>query len=390
MIDLFKNFKVIELSSVLAGPSVGMFFAELGADVIKVENAKTNGDVTRSWKLKDETNTDLSSYFCSVNWGKRSIALNFEKEGHYKILLQLIEKADLVIVSFKPGDEKKHKLDYDSLKSVNSKLLYAHITGFGLNDERVAFDAVLQAYCGFTYINGTKESGPTKMPVALIDVLAAHQIKEAILLAYINKLTKNEGAYINCSLLQSGISSLVNQATNYLIGNIIPEAVGSDHPNIVPYGTAYKTKDQKLLVLAVGNDKQFDKLCSLLKLNYLIESEKYTKNHQRVKNKSELNIILSDEIIKYESKTIIKMLNDNKIPAAIVLNMQEVFEQEAAKELLLNAYNEENIIGVKSFCAEINNSKTNSKLLPPPKYNQHYIEILKHELNFTDEEISNF
>lgn len=388
MNTIFKNFKVIELSSVLAGPSVGMFFAELGADIIKVENPKTNGDVTRNWKLPNENDDDLSSYFCSVNWGKKSIGLDFCNPAHYEILIKLISKADLVTVSFKPGDDKKLNLDYETIRKINPKIIYAHITGFGLNDERTAFDAVLQAYAGFTYINGTKESGPIKMPVALIDVLAAHQIKEAVLVAYINRLINNEGSYINCSLLQSGISSLVNQSSNYLVGKTIPEAVGSDHPNIVPYGTTYRTNDDKLIVLAVGNDKQFMNLCQVLDIIELSNDQKFSTNHKRVKNRIELNEIISEKIASRNSAELIGELNEKKIPAALVLNMKEVFEQKQAEELLLKGNNKKELLGVKSFCANIDKVENKKDLLPPPRFNQHGNEILKNELNLNEDEIN--
>ncbi len=387
MKNLFNDFKVIELSSVLAGPSVGMFFAELGANVIKVENPKTYGDVTRSWKLSSESDTAISSYFCSVNWGKRSIGLDFSNNEHYLILEKLIENADLITVSFKPGDDKNLNLDYDEIKKINPKIIYAQITGFGPDDERTAFDAVLQAYSGFTYINGTSESGPLKMPVALIDVLSAHQIKEAVLLAYINRLKTNEGAYIHCSLLKSGISSLVNQASNYLVGKQIPQPTGSDHPNIAPYGKSYRTRDEKLLVLAVGNDKQFLDLCKILNLESIAKNAEFISNQQRVKNRKTLNDIIGNRIKEMSSKELISQLDKKKVPAAIILDMKDVFEQQQAKDLIITGESDSELLGVKSFCAEINNIKNYSAMSPPPRFNQHREEILREELNYSNEEI---
>src|ERR1035437_2769189 len=181
--NFFKDLKVVELAGVLAGPSVGLFFAELGAEVIKIENKKTGGDVTRSWKLPEEDkNSDVSAYFLSVNFLKKHLFLDLNAESDYKKCIAQIKNADIVIVNYKKGDDKKLKLDYATLKKINSKLIYASINGFSDTDERVAYDLILQAESGFMSVNGTPESGPLKMPVALIDIIAAHHLKEAILL----------------------------------------------------------------------------------------------------------------------------------------------------------------------------------------------------------------
>lgn len=373
---IFKGLRVLELSSVLAGPSVGMFFAELGADVIKIENPLTNGDVTRSWKLPAENpECDISSYFCSVNWGKKSIALNLEEIEDYKIFSKLVKISDVITVSFKFGDDKKLKADYKSIKKINSKIIYAQITGFGLEDERTAFDAVIQAYSGFMYMNGLPQTDPLKMPVALIDILAAHQIKEAVLLAYIEKLKSGKGSFVECSLLQAGISSLANQASNYLNAGIIPERKGSDHPNIFPYGTTFLTKDKKHILLAIGNDKQFKTFCNLIDKKEEINCQKFSTNLERVKNRDELKEILSNIILKYNSKSLIELLNRKKIPAAVIKNMKEVFEQNQAKEILLTGIKDnKRLFGVNTFSANIKNQRVKT-LSPPPHLDENRKEI---------------
>lgn len=262
---MYNDLVVIELASVLAGPAVGMFFAELGARVIKVENSETMGDVTRSWRLSSEPKeSDISSYFSSVNWGKQSIAVNATVPEGRRIVYDLVRNADIVIASYKPGDDKKLALDYDTLSGINSQLIYGHVTGYGKEDPRAGYDAILQAASGFTYLNSAPEGSPVKMPIALIDLLAAHQLKEALLLALIRRMESGGGAYIHTSLLQSGIASLANQAANWLVAGHIPERSGSDHPNIVPYGGTFKTRDERDVMLGVGNDQQFRKLCAVL------------------------------------------------------------------------------------------------------------------------------
>ncbi|MBK8944576.1 MAG: CoA transferase [Ignavibacteriae bacterium] len=375
---IFKGLRVLEISSVLAGPSVGMFFAELGADVIKVENPKTKGDVTRSWKHQQENQqSDLSSYFCSVNWGKKSISLDLENKEDYKIFIELVNISDIITVSFKFGDDKKLKADYKSINKINTKIIYAQITGFGLNEERTAFDAVIQAYSGFMYINGLPETKPLKMPVALIDILAAHQIKEAILLAIIEKQKTGKGSFVHVSLLDAGISSLANQASNFLNVGIIPERVGSNHPNIFPYGTTFLTKDNKYILLAIGNDKQFKTFCEKFDKNYKINLDKFSTNFKRVKFREELTKIISEIIFQVDSKKTIKILDENKIPAALIKNMKEVFEQKQAKELILSDIKNGKIyFGVRTNVSKIDNKKY-FKLSSPPHLDENRKEILR-------------
>jgi len=147
---MFENLKIVELASVLAGPMVGTFFAELGAEVIKIENSTTNGDVTRNWKLsKEDNNSNISAYYAAANFGKKSIMLDYTKNDDYAQVVELIKAADVVITNFKPGDAKKLKLDFETLKLVNEGVIYAEINGFGEENNRVAFDVVLQAESGF-------------------------------------------------------------------------------------------------------------------------------------------------------------------------------------------------------------------------------------------------
>ena len=192
----FSDLKVIELAGVLAGPSAGLFFAELGARVIKIENPKTGGDVTRSWKLQSENKEDkTSAYFWSINAGKDILFLDLSIDKDLESFYDLIKSADILITNYKLGDDIKLKVDYQTLKDLNSTLIYASINGFGDNNPRTAYDLILQAESGFMFMNGEKNAAPLKMPVALIDILAGHQLKEAILIALLNKYKTNKGSH---------------------------------------------------------------------------------------------------------------------------------------------------------------------------------------------------
>lgn len=388
-----SDYKVLELANVLAGPSIGMFLAELGATVIKVENIKSCGDVTRHWKLPSEDPVnDISGYFSSVNWGKMSIALDLCQQEGLEIIYSLVKQSDIVLSSYKPGDAEKLKVDYKTLSGFNSKIIYAHITGYGMDNPRAGYDAIIQAETGFTYINGETGGKPTKMPVALMDVLAAHQLKEAILLAILQREKSGKGEYLDVSLFHSGIASLVNQAANWLVGRSIPKRLGSDHPNIVPYGTIFSTSDNKEIVLAVGTDKQFKELCALLGNPELAYDEDYETNFNRVKNSAAIKEILQNLICNYSREEILEMLKEKRIPAGGVFNMKEVFELPEAKEMLMEQPLTDStyIRGLRSVAFNANHIETVKQLKRPPHYGEHTKEIMEKILGFKSETIQSY
>lgn len=341
MKTIFKDLKVIELASVLAGPSVGLFFAELGATVLKIENPNTNGDVTRSWKLKNEDKKgNTSAYFWSVNALKQSIFLDMAIPSQLQELYKLIGDADIIITNFKYGDDEKLKVDYPTLSKLNPHLIYASINGFGANAPRTAYDLILQAETGFMFMNGEPKSKPTKLPVALIDLLAGHQLKEAILIALLNKYKTNKGCHVSVSLFDSAIASLANQATNWLIANHLPTAMGSLHPNIAPYGELFDTKDKHQITFAIGNNKQFVQLCKLIEYPSLAIDTKYATNQMRVVNRMQLYSILYNYIQQFNFKDLYNLCLEREIPIGKIRNLKEVFELPEAQAHLLKFKNE--------------------------------------------------
>lgn len=335
MNQIFKELKIVELAGVLAGPSVGSFFAELGAQVIKVENPKTNGDVTRSWKLKSEdAKAKTSAYFWSVNGFKEFLSLDITIPSQLQKLYALINDADIVITNYKAGDAEKLKVDYPTLSQLNSKLIYASINGFGNESPRSAYDLILQAESGFMSINGEANSKALKMPVALIDLLAGHQLKEAILIALIKRYQTNKGAHVSVSLFDSAIASLANQATNWLIATTLPKPMGSIHPNIAPYGELFETKDAQLITFAIGSNKQFKQLCELISYTSLGTDPKYATNQLRVNNRVQLYAILYDYIKKFNFKDLFKLCLEKEIPIGKIRNLKEVFELPEAKAMI--------------------------------------------------------
>jgi crotonobetainyl-CoA:carnitine CoA-transferase CaiB-like acyl-CoA transferase len=334
MENMFQGLRVLDLSTVLAGPSVGTFFAELGASVIKIESPK-GGDVTRTWRLKSEGATeDISAYFASVNYKKSYIQLDFTNESDRLKLDDMIRESDIVIVNFKEGDDAKFRLSPAEVQAVNPTIIYASLKGFASNANRIAYDVVLQAECGFMFMNGDHKSGPLKMPVALIDVLAAHQMKEGILCALIQRLKTGRGSVVRVTLEESALSALMNQASNYLMAGHIAKPEGSLHPNIAPYGETFSCSDQKQLVLAIGSNQQFSKLCDCLSLQHLQEEKEYSTNQNRVLHRNELAGIIQSKLEKESRDYWMNLFIEQGIPAGSIRSMEEIFESDFARSMV--------------------------------------------------------
>lgn len=337
--SILSELKILEIASVLAGPAVGMYFAERGAKVVKIENIKTKGDVTRSWKLATEDkNSDISAYFCAVNWHKEYVMLDLGDAKQRSILEEYIQEADILITNFKVGDAEKFKLDFSTVKTVNPNIIHAELSGFGPKSDRIAYDLVLQAETGFMSMTGTSDSGPIKMPIAMIDLLAAHQLKEGILEALLERSVDSKAFHVEVSLYDAAIASLANQATNYLMADHVPQPIGSLHPNIAPYGEVFTTKDNKKITLAVGSDRQFE---SLFKILGLTSKKEFATNKLRVENRSEIFELCQRKIKTWEANHLCDQLIESKVPVAQINDLKTVFEQPEAKQLIL----EENING---------------------------------------------
>lgn len=341
--SIFADLKVLDLSTVLAGPSVATFFAELGAQVVKIENPNTQGDVTRSWKLSFESSeSNVSAYFASVNYNKKYVWLDIgiqrsELDDH-------IRWADVIIANFKHDDYTKFNLHESAVFALNDKVIYARIKGFDSDVNRIAYDSVLQAETGFMHMNGTPESGPIKMPVALIDILAAHQLKEGILCALLQKEKTGKGSLVDCSLERAGLSSLVNQASNFLMTGQVAQPIGSLHPNIAPYGETFVCSDGKRIVLAVGSDSQFNMLCNILGDSSIARHAHFVSNQLRVKNRKQLFELLQKLFMLNNRDEWMQQFIARNVPAGAIKDMREVMENTIANGMVL----EEEVDGIQT------------------------------------------
>lgn len=368
--------RVLELASILAGPVTGQFLAELGADVIKVENPATGGDPTRSWRLgREDPANPVGAYFSCANWGKRSIALNVATAAGREVIHDLARRADVVIASYKPGDDRKLGLDPDTLLGLNPRLIYGQISAYGSRDPRPGFDAIVQAESGFTYLNGEADGPPVKMPVALMDLLAAHQLKEGILLALLMRERTGAGRHVHVSLLDAAVASLANQASNYLVAGLVPQRMGSEHPNIAPYGSIFRLGDGRELVLAVGTERQWQSLTRAIDRPELAGDPRFADNLGRVANRQPLRDELERAFAAIDSGEAARRLGEAGVPFGFVNDMKAVFEQPTVRGRLLRAEvpGAGTIAGVRTFVAD--GFATGVPIAPPP-CNAHGREIL--------------
>ncbi|MCH8485649.1 MAG: CoA transferase [Candidatus Cyclonatronum sp.] len=368
---ILKDALVVEIASVLAGPSVGMFLAELGAEVIKIEHPLNGGDVTRSWRVSGEAAAGgRSSYFNAINWGKRTEALNAKDGGDRSRLLELIRRADIVLVSFKPGDAEKLGLSWEVLRAENPRLIYAAITGYGEGDPRTAYDALLQAETGFMHLNREPGGSPMKMPVALIDVLAAHHLKQLVLIAWIQRMQTGEGTKVEVSLFEAAVSSLVNQAGAWLYAGAEPQPLGSEHPQIYPYGGSFTTACGRAIVPAVGNDAQFRSLCTLLGAPELPDSPDYATNPARSANRDGLRIKLQELFAAVpEAEEFLQELHQARVPAAMIRSISEALgDYRNGAEFALHESKDGAMTGLPQLTGRISGARVSRNLSEPPCY----------------------
>lgn len=316
-----------------------MFFAELGAEVIKIENKRTGGDVTRGWKLPTEDpNAPVSAYWASVNCGKQHHMLDLSDADDLEQAKGMVAQADVVISNFRPEAAKRMGLDAETLRRVHPRLIYAQLQAYpDPADDRPAFDIVLQAETGFMSMTGEPGRSSVRMPVALIDLLAAHHLKQGILMALWQREKTGRGALVRASLFESAIASLANQATNWLMGGHLPGPMGSLHPNIAPYGDQFRCADGQVIVLAVGTEAHFQRLCTALGAPDLPEHAAYRSNALRVRHRDALTTLLQERFEAKDAASWLDLLYAAGVPAAPIRNLADVFELPEARALILES-----------------------------------------------------
>lgn len=364
---------VADFSRILAGPLCTMILADLGADVIKIERPGT-GDDTRSWGppfVKGD-----AAYFLSINRNKRSIALDLKDPDDMEVVKAIVCRADVLVENFRPGVMASFGLDYESVATNNPALVYCSIPAFARSRDKAAFpgyDLLMQALTGFMSITGEKDGEPVKMGVAILDVAAGLYGVIAILAALLDRQSSNSGHRIQVGLFEASIASLVNQASNYLIGGTVPAPAGNAHPNIVPYQTF--TGSDGRFVVAAGNDKLFEATCRAIEREDLLADARFGTNAQRVDHRE----VLTDELEKtFGSASVshwIELLAQAGVPVAPVRSIDEVFESAEAQAMISRV--RDPVRGLLSLVrSPIDNiGMTSDSTRPPPQLDEHQEQI---------------
>jgi crotonobetainyl-CoA:carnitine CoA-transferase CaiB-like acyl-CoA transferase len=394
---LLSHIKVLDLSRVLAGPWSGQMLADLGAEVIKVERPGA-GDDTRAWgppflKDKNGENSKESGYYLGVNRGKKSITVDISKPRGQDIIKALAKDADIILENYKVGTLGRYHLDYDSIRKINEKIIYCSITGFGQTgpkSNQLAYDFLIQAMGGLMSVTGEKDQnpggGPQKVGIPIIDLITGSYATIGILAALASREVTGQGEYIDMSMLDVQVGLLSNQAMNYLMTGKTPLRNGNAHPNIQPQDV-FKCSDGQI-VLAVGNDSQFEKLCEALELTELCNDQRFKTNAQRIKNLLELRSLLDQAFIKNSRSYWTQKMQDAEVPCgpinsiAEALNDPQIVHRQMVREL------DHPISGkVPQVMTPFHFTNSSIKVdQAPPLLGQHTLSILS-DLGLSDDEI---
>ena len=335
--------RVIDLSRILAGPTATQLLGDFGADIIKIERPG-RGDDTRAWGPPYVTGGDgeestESAYYLSANRNKKSVAVDISTTNGQQTIRRLVATADVLIENFKPGGLKKYGLSYDDLKTAFPQLVYCSISGFGQtgpNAHKPGYDILAQGYGGIMSQTGMPDSEPTRVGVGIADVMTGMYASNAILAALRHKEQSGEGQHIDVALVDCQIAWLVNAGTNYLMSGKDQPRLGNQHPNIVPY-QVFAVSDGHVIV-AVGNDEQYQRFCELIEHPDLATDERFVTNRSRLEHRDTLVDILADILSQWSREDLIQGMETLKIPVGPIHSVSEVFatDQVAARDMRIS------------------------------------------------------
>ena len=389
-----SHIRVLDLSRILAGPWCTQNLADLGAEVIKVERPG-HGDDTRAWgppwiNMEEK----ISSYFAAANRGKKSLTLNISSPQGKKIIHELVKISDVVIENYKLGDLKRYDLDYESLKAINPKLVYCSITGYGQNGpnaHKPGYDFVFQAIGGMMSITGEADTepggGPQKVGTAIADILTGMYSTIAILAALNSRDKTGLGQYIDMALLDSIIALGGNQITGYFADGKIPFRYGNAHASLVPY-QVFAVQDGEI-VIAVGNDTQWQRYCEAINRTDLAKDPKWQKVTGRITGRSELIPQLAKTMLEKSMKEWIAILEQYDVPCGPINNYQQVFADPHVihRDIKVDtAYEDGSIVSTIASPLRLQSTPPEYKR-PPPKLGDSNFEVLNELLNYSAEAI---
>jgi len=392
-----SGYKVLDMSRVLAGPWAGQMLADLGASVIKIERPNV-GDDTRSWGppyLKDNAgnNCNDAAYFFCANRGKQSVTVDITHPEGQKIIHQLAGQCDVLIENYKVGGLKKYGLDYESISAINPKLVYCSITGFGQTGpyaQRPGYDFLIQGMGGLMSVTGAPDDeagGPIKVGVAVTDLFTGLYAANAIQGALLERHQSGLGQYIDLALLDVQAAVLANQASNYLIGGDVPKRLGNAHPNIVPY-QAFATADSHV-ILAVGNDEQFKRLCDVLEKPEWVTDDRYAINSARVEHRQQLCAAISLCLEEKTSAAWLQVFQKANVPCGPINSIDQVFSdpQILARNMLVKVA-DDRAGEIPLVANPIKYSRTSiDYTLSPPALGTSTDDVLENDLAYSESQI---
>ena len=393
-----SHLRVLDLSRILAGPWATQMLGDLGADIIKVERPRS-GDDTRGWGppfadgMTGDAEADAtarSAYFCSVNRNKRSLAIDITSDEGAAILRDLAAECDVLVENFKVGGLAKYGLDYGSVKQINPRLVYCSITGFGQDgpdSTRAGYDFMIQGMGGLMSVTGEPDGMPMKIGVALVDVLTGTNAATAILAAVIHASRTGEGQHIDMSLFDVSVASLANQALNYLVSGDVPGRLGNAHPNIVPY-QAFATEDGHI-ILAVGNDSQFQKFCDVAGLEGVADEPVFATNRARVTSRQTLLPLIEEAFLKHTTGWWLDELAKVGVPAGPINPIDAALAEPQAVHRRLSMKIPDDLTGsVPGIASPLRLAATPPKAsMPPPRLGAHSRDVLKDLLSMKESRI---
>ena len=396
--------RILDLSRVLAGPWCTQTLADLGADVIKIERPGT-GDDTRTWGppfLKDADGNDTAeaAYYLGANRNKRSVTCDISQPAGQTLIRELAAHCDVFVENFKVGDMARYGLDYDSLKTINPRLVYCSVTGFGQNGpyaERAGYDYAIQGMGGLMSVTGERDDlggGPQKVGVAVADLMTGMYAAVGILAALRHAEKTGEGQHLDMALLDTQVAMLANLGANYLVSGNAPGRAGNAHQNIVPYQVFEVAPGadghQDHLILAVGNDTQYVKFCSVANLPELGVNPLFARNRDRVNNRSQLVPILQAVMRTRTKADWLAALETAKVPCGAINNLAEVFDDpQVAARSMVTPWNHPVSPGLRLVSSPIKLSATPVRSdLPPPTLGQHTAEVLQSVLGYSEDKLA--
>jgi len=383
-----KGIRVLDLSRVLAGPYCSMTLSDLGAEVIKVE-IPGRGDDTRAFPpfLEGE-----SSYYLSLNRGKKSLTLNLKDEKGVEVLHRLVKKCDVVLENFRPGVTKRLGVDYDVLKKIKEDLIYCSISSYGQTGPyatRPGYDLIIQGMSGLMGITGEQDRPPVRVGVAVTDLNAGMYAVIAILSALRVRDQLDIGQYLDVSMMDAAVSWMTYMAGSYFANGEVPPRMGGAHPSIVPYQT-FEAGDGKFLLIAGGNDRLFKILCEVMDMEHLVVDPMYVSNTVRVENREILVPIIQENLLTKPRDVWLSKLMESGFPCAPVNTMDEVFsDPQLLHRNMLVTMDHPKIGKIKQIGAPLKFSDTPLKLeLPPPMLGQHTDEVLVKLCGYSEDEVA--